>query len=126
MRADRPIGFWLLFWPCAWSLTLASHAKGDEWFNPWFLKSLLLFLLGAIVMRGAGCVWNDISDRHIDAQVARTRSRPIPSGQVSVRGAVLFMAALCLVGLLVLLQFNLFTVLLGFSIFADCRSFTRS
>ena len=115
MRADRPIGFWLLFWPCAWSLTLGSIAEGEVWLNLWFLRNLLLFLGGAIVMRGAGCVWNDITDRHIDAQVARTKLRPIPSGQVSVKSALLLMIALCLVGLLVLLQFNWFAVYLGFS-----------
>ena len=115
MRADRPIGFWLLFWPCAWSLTLVSMERGDGWLNLWFLKALALFLIGAIVMRGAGCVWNDITDRHIDKKVARTKSRPLPSGQVSVRQAVAFMGALGLIGLLVLLQFNWFSVLLGLS-----------
>ncbi len=123
MRADRPIGFWLLFWPCSWSLTLASMERGDPWLN-WcaaperhvcYLWYLALFLVGAVVMRGAGCVWNDITDRHIDQKVARTRSRPIPSGQVSVRQAVLFMGVLCLAGLLVLVQFNRFTILLGLS-----------
>ncbi len=115
MRADRPIGFWLLFWPCAWSLTLGSIAENEVWLNLWFLRNLLLFLLGAIVMRGAGCVWNDIADRHIDRQVERTRSRPIPSGQVSVKSALLFMIALGLTGLLVLLQFNWFAIYLGLS-----------
>ncbi len=115
MRADRPIGFWLLFWPCAWSLTLGSIAESEVWLNLWFGRNLLLFLLGAIVMRGAGCVWNDITDRHLDAQVARTKMRPIPSGQVSVKKALLFMVALCLIGLFVLLQFDLFTVYLGLS-----------
>ena len=123
MRADRPIGFWLLFWPCAWSLTLAAMERNDPWLNfcadpkgdVCYLWHLLLFFIGAVAMRGAGCVWNDIADRHIDARVGRTRSRPIPSGQVSVGNAVLFMAFLCLVGLAVLLQFNRFTVLLGLS-----------
>ena len=115
MRLDRPIGFWLLFWPCAWSLTLAELARGTVWLKGGFVTKLALFFIGAVVMRGAGCVWNDITDRHIDAKVERTRSRPIPSGQVSVRNAVLFMLALCLVGLLVLLQFNRFTIYLGLS-----------
>ena len=115
MRADRPIGFWLLFWPCGWSLTLASLARRDDWLNMWYLQTLALFLIGAVVMRGAGCVWNDITDRHIDAKVARTRSRPIPSGQVSVRNAILFMLVLCLMGLGVLLQFNNFAIILGVS-----------
>ena len=115
MRADRPIGYWLLFWPCAWSLALACLSRGDGWLSLWFLRSLALFFIGAMVMRGAGCVWNDISDRHIDAAVERTRSRPIPSGQVSVRDALLFMAALLLAGLWVLLRFNGFTFWLGVS-----------
>ena len=115
MRADRPIGFWLLFWPCAWSLTLGSIAEKEVWLNLWFFRNLVLFLVGAIVMRGAGCVWNDITDRHLDAQVARTKSRPIPSGQVSVKNALLFMIVLGLIGLFVLLQFNWFAVYLGLS-----------
>ncbi|MCF6198380.1 MAG: 4-hydroxybenzoate octaprenyltransferase [Hyphomicrobiaceae bacterium] len=114
MRADRPIGTWLLFWPCAWSLSLAAVARGEAWLNGAFLFNLVLFFIGAFVMRGAGCVWNDITDRHIDARVARTRSRPIPSGQVSVRQALIFMAGLSFAGLLVLLQFNGFTIYLGF------------
>ena len=115
MRADRPIGIWLLFWPCAWSLTMASMASQDEWLDGAYLWRLMLFLIGAAVMRGAGCVWNDIADREIDAQVERTRNRPLPSGQVSVGGAVLFMVVLSLAGLWVLLQFNRFTILLGLS-----------
>jgi 4-hydroxybenzoate polyprenyltransferase len=115
MRADRPIGFWLLFWPCSWSLTLASMERHDPWLNAGFLTTLLLFFIGSVVMRGAGCVWNDITDRHIDGKVGRTRSRPIPSKQVSVRSAVMFMLVLCAVGLAVLLQFNVFAVGLGFS-----------
>lgn len=115
MRADRPIGYWLLFWPCAWSLALASIEREDLWLNGWFLKSLVLFFIGAVSMRGAGCVWNDITDRHIDASVSRTKFRPIPSGQVSVSNALIFMGALCLVGVVVLLQFNIFAILLGLS-----------
>jgi len=114
MRADRPIGIWLLFWPCAWSLNLAAMARGEVWLNSVFLFNLVLFFIGAVVMRGAGCVWNDITDRNIDARVARTRSRPIPAGQVSVRQALIFMAGLAFTGLLVLLQFNGFTIYLGF------------
>ena len=96
-RFDRPIGWWLLFWPCAWGVALAGGA-----FARWDL--LLWLLLGAIAMRGAGCVYNDIVDRDLDAQVARTRGRPLPSGLVSVRGAWLWLGALSLVGLVVLLQ----------------------
>ena len=115
MRADRPIGFWLLFWPCAWSLTLGSIAENEVWLNLMVSSQSGAVLIGAIVMRGAGCVWNDITDRHIDRQVARTKSRPIPQSQVSVKNAVIFMIALCLIGLLVLLQFDWFAVYLGFS-----------
>ena len=82
-RADRPIGAWLLLLPCWWSAGLAAIATGQPYPNPWHLA---LFFIGAFVMRGAGCTWNDIIDRDLDAKVARTRSRPIPSGQVSVQG----------------------------------------
>ncbi|MGQ3100505.1 MAG: 4-hydroxybenzoate octaprenyltransferase [Sphingopyxis solisilvae] len=96
-RFDRPIGWWLLFWPCAFGLALGGGAV-SHW--PLFLW----LLLGAIAMRGAGCVYNDIVDRDLDAQVARTASRPVASGAVSVRGALLWMVLLSLVGLFVLLQ----------------------
>src|SRR5436190_14280702 len=109
-RADRPIGAWLLLLPCWWSAGLAAIAAGRPYPDPWHV---LLFFVGAFVMRGAGCTWNDIVDRDLDARVARTRSRPIPSGQVSVRAAAVFLAALALAGLLVLAQFNRFTILLG-------------
>jgi 4-hydroxybenzoate polyprenyltransferase len=110
MRLDRPIGWWLLLWPCWWSLTLATGAAGQPFPSPWFL---LLFLVGSVVMRGAGCTYNDILDRDIDARVARTRARPIPSGRVSPERAAAFMVTLSLIGFLVLIQFNLFTVVLG-------------
>jgi 4-hydroxybenzoate polyprenyltransferase len=109
-RADRPIGAWLLLLPCWWSAGLAAIATGRPWPDPWHVA---LFFIGAFVMRGAGCTWNDILDRELDAKVARTRSRPIPSGQVSVQAAAVFLVAQAMVGLLVLLQFNRFTVLLG-------------
>jgi 4-hydroxybenzoate polyprenyltransferase len=109
-RADRPIGGWLLFWPCAWSLALANLAEGRAFPHLWHLA---LFLIGAFVMRSAGCAWNDIVDRDIDARVERTRSRPIPSGQISVRQALAFGIGCCLIGLAVLLQFNWFAVALG-------------
>ena len=98
-RFDRPIGWWLLYWPCAWGLALAGGV-GSHW--PLFLW----LLLGAIAMRGAGCVYNDIVDRDLDAKVARTASRPVASGAVSVRNALLWTALLSLVGLLVLLQLS--------------------
>ena len=118
MRADRPIGIWLLLWPCWWSQLLAERAllaegimgTGTPWPN---LTFLALFAAGAVVMRGAGCTYNDIVDRDFDAKVTRTRSRPLPSGQVSLKGAYMFMAALMLAGLAVLLQFNPFTIGLG-------------
>ncbi len=110
-RFDRPIGFWLLFWPCAFGLTLGSHGLHVPVSRLLFYA--LLFAIGAIAMRAAGCVWNDITDRDIDARVARTRGRPLPSGAVSVRAAAVFLVVLALIGLAVLLQFNRFTVLLG-------------
>src|ERR1700726_491140 len=109
-RFDRPIGSWLLLMPCWWSAALASGALHD-------IKQLplvvVLFFVGAFVMRGAGCTWNDITDRHLDALVERTRSRPIPAGQVSVPQAVTFLAVQALIGLAVLLQFNRFAVATG-------------
>ena len=96
-RFDRPIGTWVLFWPCAWGVALAGGLPRD-------IYLLLLFGLGSIAMRGAGCVYNDIVDRDLDAQVARTRDRPVASGRVSVRAAWNWLFALCLVGLLVLIQ----------------------
>jgi 4-hydroxybenzoate polyprenyltransferase len=109
-RADRPIGTWLLLLPCWWSTALAAIANGDRVPD---LRLLVLFAIGAIVMRGAGCTWNDILDRDLDAQVERTRSRPIPSGQVSVSAAFAFLAALSLIGLAVLVQMNRFTIATG-------------
>ncbi|HEX7076106.1 MAG TPA: 4-hydroxybenzoate octaprenyltransferase [Hyphomicrobiaceae bacterium] len=109
-RFDRPIGSWLLLFPCWWSLALAELSRGRPYPNLWYV---LLFLIGAFVMRGAGCTWNDIVDRDFDGRVARTRGRPIPSGQVSVTQALLFGVALSLVGLAVLVQFNAFTIWLG-------------
>jgi 4-hydroxybenzoate polyprenyltransferase len=109
-RLDRPIGSWLLLLPCWWSSALAAvaaHARGPS------LWHLVLFFVGAFAMRGAGCTWNDIVDRDLDASVERTRSRPIPSGQVSVGQAALFLVLLALIGLAVLIQFNGFTIALG-------------
>jgi 4-hydroxybenzoate polyprenyltransferase len=111
-RFDRPIGAWLLLFPTWWSQALAELSLGRPYPSPWYL---LLFLVGAFVMRGAGCVYNDIVDRDLDARVARTAARPIPSGQVGVPAAFGFLALLCLVGLMVLLQLNWFAVVLGAS-----------
>jgi 4-hydroxybenzoate polyprenyltransferase len=109
-RFDRPVGAWLLLFPCWWSLALAELSRGSAYPNPWYV---VLLAIGAFVMRGAGCTYNDIVDRDYDAGVARTRGRPIPSGQVSVAAAKAFMVALSLMGFLVLIQFNRFTVMLG-------------
>ncbi|MEX0854129.1 MAG: 4-hydroxybenzoate octaprenyltransferase [Bauldia sp.] len=109
-RLERPIGWWLLLWPCWWSSAMATAAAGRAWPDLWHL---VLFLVGAIAMRGAGCTYNDIVDRDLDARVARTRSRPIPSGQITVAQAGAFLLAQALIGLLVLLQFNRATVALG-------------
>jgi 4-hydroxybenzoate polyprenyltransferase len=109
-RLDRPIGSWLLLLPCWWSVGLAAVAAGAPYPNPWHV---LLFFVGAFAMRGAGCTWNDLVDRDIDGRVERTRSRPIPSGQVTVTQAVVFMALQAVIGLTVLLQFNRFAVAAG-------------
>src|SRR5438477_5704360 len=108
-RLDRPIGSWLLLVPCWWSLGLAAIASGRQ-VDVWQAG---LFLIGAFAMRGAGCTWNDIVDRDLDAKVERTRSRPIPSGQVSVAAASAFLAMQALIGLAVLVQFNPFAVATG-------------
>lgn len=112
-RADRPIGFSLLGLPCFWSVALAGLSTGEAYPD---LRLLFLFAIGAIAMRAAGCTYNDIVDRDIDAQVARTQMRPLPSGQISVTAAVVFMFALCLVGLAVLLSLNTFAIWLGFAV----------
>jgi 4-hydroxybenzoate polyprenyltransferase len=109
-RFDRPIGSWLLLMPCWWSAALAAGVAHDIRQLP---LVIVLFFIGAFVMRGAGCTWNDITDRDLDARVERTRSRPIPAGQVSVTQALIFLVAQALIGLLVLLQFNRFAVATG-------------
>lgn len=110
-RWERPIGWHLLMWPCQWSLALAAGAQGAE---PGLVAwHFLLFLVGAVAMRGAGCTYNDLVDQDIDDRVARTRSRPLPSGRIRQRQALVFLVLQSLVGLAVLLQFNPTTVLLG-------------
>jgi 4-hydroxybenzoate polyprenyltransferase len=109
-RLDRPIGSWLLLMPCWWSAALAAGVLGKVGQLP---LTILLFFVGAFVMRGAGCTWNDITDRDLDARVERTRSRPIPAGQVSVAHAAAFLVIQALIGLAVLLQFNRFAVMTG-------------
>ena len=113
MRLDRPVGTWLLLWPCIFGLLLGAAAEERrflEWRDYYYV---ILFAVGALVMRGAGCAFNDIIDRDIDAQVARTRDRPIPSGAITPKQARMLLAGLCLVGLIILLQFNWFAVALG-------------
>ncbi|MGC1466564.1 MAG: 4-hydroxybenzoate octaprenyltransferase [Pseudolabrys sp.] len=110
-RLDRPIGSWLLLLPCWWSAALAG-VRADHLPSLWHI---VLFFVGAFAMRGAGCTWNDIVDRDLDAMVERTQSRPIPSGQVTAKQAAAFLVLQALVGLLVLLQFNRFTVMTGFA-----------
>ena len=107
MRLDRPVGVWLLVIPCWWSIAMAAEGS---WPN---VVLLALFALGAIIMRGAGCVMNDIADRDFDGQVARTATRPIPAGDVTVREAVLFLGLLGMLGFLILIQFNLFAIAVG-------------
>lgn len=118
-RLDRPIGTWLLLWPCWWSLAMAvprgnrdwgDWADWGNWPDPWLLAA---FALGALVMRGAGCAWNDITDRDFDGQVERTRSRPIPSGELSLGQAAAFMVLLALIGLNILARLNPFAMLIG-------------
>jgi 4-hydroxybenzoate polyprenyltransferase len=109
-RLDRPIGSWLLLIPCWWSAALAAGVAHNIGRLP---LVIVLFFLGAFAMRGAGCTWNDITDRDLDARVERTRSRPIPAGQVSVPQALVFLVVQALVGLAVLLQFNRFAIMTG-------------
>ena len=133
-RWERPIGWWLLMWPGWWSIMLANIAQhpsaipdangantlvqkltaGALSFSTEILPTLLLFALGAIVMRGAGCTYNDIADQDIDDQVARTRSRPLPSGRVNKKQAWFFLILQLLVGLVILLQFNTYSFFVGF------------
>lgn len=110
-RLDRPIGTWLLLLPCWWSLTLASGGLFRMTMQHWAYA--LLFALGALIMRGAGCVINDLWDRKLDAAVARTQSRPLASGTVTVLRALLFLASLLSAGLLILLQFNVPTIVIA-------------
>ena len=110
-RLKKPIGFMLLFWPCAWGLTLAYDFKnslGDYFFY------LILFFLGSVLMRSAGCIVNDILDKEFDSKVFRTKDRPIASGKVSITLAIFYALILCFLALLVLLNFNLFTIFLAF------------
>ncbi|MCZ0960577.1 4-hydroxybenzoate octaprenyltransferase [Paracoccus benzoatiresistens] len=109
-RADRPIGTWLLLLPCWWGIGLAMMADAPRWSDLWIA---IACGIGALVMRGAGCTWNDITDRDIDDKVARTRSRPLPSGQVTLRGAYAWLVAQCLLGFVILLTLDRAAVWMG-------------
>ncbi|MEO1492375.1 MAG: 4-hydroxybenzoate octaprenyltransferase [Pseudomonadota bacterium] len=109
-RADRPAGTWLLLIPCWWAIGLAIVHQGWAWSDLWLFAGSAI---GAFLMRGAGCTWNDHTDRHIDGEVARTRSRPLPSGQVTPLGALIWMCLQALLAFLILLTFNMTAILLG-------------
>ena len=111
-RFDRPIGSWLLFWPCAWSLVLALTPPNAPAFSPHQIWLLLLLAFGSLLMRGAGCSWNDLVDRDIDRQVRRSRSRPLAAGSLTPKAALVFLGLQLLAALAILLQFNTFTILL--------------
>ena len=110
IRLKKPIGFMLLFWPCAWGLTLAYEFSSD--LNNYFFF-LILFFLGAVLMRSAGCVVNDILDKEFDKKVFRTKNRPIASNQISIKLAIFYVFILCFLALLILLNFNTFTIILA-------------
>ena len=111
-RLNKPIGFMLLFWPCAWGLAFANSYKQN---SELFIYYLILFFLGSVLMRSAGCIFNDIVDKDFDRKVKRTKKRPIASGKISIFQSFVYVTLLCLLALIVLLQFNLTTILLGLS-----------
>jgi len=111
-RLNKPIGFMLLFWPCAWGITLGYYFNGD---TDLYFNYLLLFFLGSVLMRSAGCIFNDIIDKDLDKKVKRTKERPITSGKISVFQSFIYVIILCLIAFIILLQFNLLTIILGMS-----------
>ncbi len=119
-RLNKPIGFMLLFWPCAWSLTLAYSYNREI---ALYFKYLILFFLGSVLMRSAGCIFNDIIDKDLDKKVKRTHKRPIASKKISISRAFLYVIILCLTALLILLQFNFITIMLGISSMALAFSY---
>jgi len=112
IRLDKPTGFLLLFWPCLWGLTLGYYFNNE---TTLYLKYIILFFLGSVLMRSAGCIFNDIVDRDLDKKVERTKERPIASGKILVLEAYIYIVFLCLISFLILLQFNLLTIILGMS-----------
>ena len=119
-RLNKPIGFMLLFWPCSWGLAYAYFFNQD--LNI-FLHYLMLFFLGSLLMRSAGCIFNDIVDKDFDKKVKRTKTRPIPAGRITVKHSLVYVLILCILSFLILLQFNLFTILLGISSMALAFSY---
>ena len=111
-RLNKPIGFMLLFWPCSWGLAYANSI--DQNLNL-FLNYLILFFLGSVLMRSAGCIFNDIVDKDYDIRVERTKKRPIASGKISIKHSFIYVVFLCLLALIILIQFNLLTIFLGLS-----------
>ena len=111
-RLNRPIGFLLLFWPCAWGLTLGYYYSNE---TTLYFKYLILFFLGSVLMRSAGCIFNDIVDKDFDKKVERTKNRPIASGKISVLESFIYVVLLCLIAFLILMQFNKLTIILGLS-----------
>jgi len=109
-RLNKPIGILLLFWPCVWGLTLAFYFSGDV---DIYLKHIVLFFLGSILMRSAGCIFNDVVDKDLDKKVYRTKKRPIASGKISILNAFVYIIFLCLIAFSILLQFNRLTIILG-------------
>ena len=111
-RLNKPIGFMLLFWPCSWGLAFAYSINQNLVL---FLHHLILFFLGSVLMRSAGCIFNDIVDKDFDKKVKRTKTRPIPAGKISVRKSLIYVLILCFVAFVILIQFNLLTIILGAS-----------
>ena len=107
-RLNKPIGYMLLFWPCAWGLTIAYYYNREI---NLYLEYILLFFLGSILMRSAGCIFNDIVDKNLDKRVERTKERPLASGKISVFASFIYIIILCLAALLILLRFNSLTVI---------------
>ena len=109
-RLNKPIGFMLLFWPCLWGLTLALNQTKEFGL---FIKYIILFFVGSVLMRSAGCIFNDITDKDFDKKVDRTKNRPIPSGRISTQESFVYIILLCLVAFIILIQFNYLTIFLG-------------